>query len=50
MKQLKTIFKTMDHIFFHGSYDTPFDPLILEGNYVKETAIDVWKASGYRFR
>ena len=50
MKQLKIVFKTMERVFFHGGYDTPFDPSISENNYVKQTAIDIWKASGYRFR
>jgi hypothetical protein len=50
MKQLKSVFKTTEQVFFHGSYHVPLDPLILEKGQVKITAHDVWKATGYRFR
>ena len=40
----------MEHVFFHGCYDSSFDPLILESDYVKQMANNIWKASGYLFQ
>ena len=51
MKQLKQIFKTSEHVFFCGSYDTPADPLLAsDKEYIHATAHDIWKVSGYCFR
>ena len=50
MKSLKTVFKTTEHIFFHGNYTIPVDPLVMDKERVQMTAHDLWKATGYRFR
>ncbi|KAF8257921.1 hypothetical protein EI94DRAFT_1816526 [Lactarius quietus] len=49
MTQLKKIFKTSDHIFFHGCYDVPADPSMSDKDHVKATAHEIWKVTGYRF-
>ncbi|KAH9038211.1 hypothetical protein EDB85DRAFT_2072802 [Lactarius pseudohatsudake] len=50
MKQLKNVFKMSECLFFHGRYNRPLDPLISEKDYVKQTAYDIWKVTGYRFQ
>ena len=49
MKQLKYVFKTSEHIFFHGCYDIPTDPLSSDTAHVKATAREIWEVTGYRF-
>ena len=49
MKSLKTVFKTTEHIFFHGNYTIPADPLVTEKERVQMTAHDLWEATGYCF-
>ena len=49
MAQLKRIFKTSEHIFFHACYDLPADPLMSDRDYVKATAHEIWRVTGYRF-
>ncbi|KAH9051623.1 hypothetical protein EDB83DRAFT_2507093 [Lactarius deliciosus] len=45
IKQLKSVFKSTEHIFFHGCYNLPQDPLISEKAHVKATADDIWKVT-----
>ncbi|KAH8982149.1 hypothetical protein EDB83DRAFT_2326588 [Lactarius deliciosus] len=49
MKQLKSVFKSADRVFFHGLYNSPLDPLTSEKDHIKATAYDIWKVTGYRF-
>ncbi|KAN0133621.1 hypothetical protein V8E53_008568 [Lactarius tabidus] len=49
LKQLKNVFKTSEHIFFHGCYDLPADPLSSDKAYVKAAAHEIWRVTGYRF-
>ena len=49
MTQLKKVFKTSDHVFFHACFDLPADPSISDRDYIKATAHEIWKVTGYRF-
>ena len=50
MKSLKDVFKTTEHVFFHGSYAIPADPLVMDKEHVQMTVHDLWKAAGYCFQ